>query len=55
MFIFLTARAIKRVLRVLENAKRVLQKPVREMHAPFERLGSKRNQYGDGLLRLVNV
>ena len=27
-----------------------LPKPARETHAPMERLGSKRNQYGDGLL-----
>ena len=33
-----------------KNAKRVLRKPARETHAPIERLGSKRNQYGDGLL-----
>ena len=34
---------------------RFMQKPAREMHTPIERLGSKRNQYGDGLLRLVHV
>ena len=32
------------------NARRVVRKPARETHAPIERLGSKRNQYGDGLL-----
>ena len=32
------------------NAKRVLRKFARDSHAPIERLGSKSNQYGDGLL-----
>ena len=31
------------------DAKRVLRKLARETHALIERLGSKRNQYGDGL------
>ena len=50
MFIFLTARATKRVLRVLEKRETSAAKA-----APIERLGSKRNQYGDRLLRLVHV
>ena len=37
------------------NAKRVLRKLAREPHAPIERLGSTRNQYGDGLLTAQNV
>ena len=37
------------------NAKRVLENPARETHAPIERLGSKRNQYGGGLLTRQNM
>ena len=43
--------------RVLQatHAKRVARKPVRETHAPIERLGSSRNQYGDELLTRHNT
>ena len=37
------------------NAKRVPRKLAREPHAPIERLGSTRNQYGDGLFTAQNV
>ena len=37
------------------NAKRVLRKLTRDLHAPIERLGSTRHQYGDGLLTAQNV
>ena len=42
----------ERVLLVLEKRETstTLRKLARETHAPIERLGSKRNQYGDGLL-----
>ena len=38
-----------------KNAKRVLRKPARETHAPIKRLGSRLNQYGDGLLTRQNT
>ena len=41
--------SIERVLRVLERRELVLRKLAREPHALIERLGSKRNQYVDGL------
>ena len=43
--------SIERVLRVLEKRETstTKRKPARERHAPIERLGPKRNQYGDGL------
>ena len=37
------------------NAKRVLGKLARATHAPIERLGSKTNQNGDGLLTTHNT
>ena len=45
MFIFLTP--LSAFYEYSRNTKRVLRKPARETHAPTERLGSKRNQYGD--------
>ena len=48
---------IERVLLVLEKRETstTLRKLARETHAPIERLGSKRNQYGDGLLITHNT
>ena len=45
MFIFLTSLSL--FYEDSRNAKRVLLKPAREMHAPNERLGSKPNMATD--------
>ena len=47
MFIFLTPLSAS--YEYSRDAKRVLRKLARETQAQIERLGSKRNQYGDGL------
>ena len=36
------------------NGKRVLRELAREPHAPIERLGSTRNQYGDLWRRIID-
>ena len=46
---------IERVYEHSRNAKRALRKLARETHAPMERLGSKRNQYGGRLLTRKNT
>ena len=53
MFIFLTSLSAFYVYST--SAKRAQRKPARETHAPIERLGSKLNQYGDGLLTRQNT
>ena len=47
MFIFLTP--LSAFYEYSRDVKRVRRKLARETHALIERLGSKRNQYGDGL------
>ena len=47
MFIFLTLLSAS--YEYSRDPKRVLRKLARETHALIESLGSKRNQYGDGL------
>ena len=47
MFIFLTQ--LSPFYEYSRDAKRVLRQLARETHALIERLGSTRNQYGDGL------
>ena len=52
IFIFLTSLS---AFQYSTSAKRAQRKPARETHAPIERLGSKRIQYGDRLLIRQNT
>ena len=53
IFVFLTL--LSALYESSRNVKRALPKPARERHAPIERLGPNRNQYGGGLLRTEHV